>query len=125
MSIRIGDAVFLRSGQPAVVKDRLPSSGELILEKDQKAVQQAFRHGYINGMSADTRATLNEILDRIKGETKEPAERIAAMQTKLTELDQDPRNRDLSRYLRSEMMHLMNTYNIKPREFKLDEINVR
>ncbi|MEN9836165.1 MAG: hypothetical protein RL011_2358 [Pseudomonadota bacterium] len=125
MSIRIGDAVFLRSGQPAIVKDRLPSSGELVLEKDQKAVQQAFRHGYINGMNPETRASLTEILDRIKDETKDPAERVTAMQAKLTELDQDPRNRDLSRYLRSEMMHLMNTYNIKPREFKLDDINVR
>jgi|LauGreDrversion4_2_1035121.scaffolds.fasta_scaffold05905_5 hypothetical protein len=125
MSIRIGDAVFLRSGQPAIVKDRLPSSGELVLENDQKAVQQAFRHGYINGMNPETRASLTEILDRIKDESKDPAERVTAMQAKLTELDQDPRNRDLSRYLRSEMMHLMNTYNIKPREFKLDDINVR
>lgn len=125
MSIRIGDAVFLRSGQPAIVKDRLKSSGELILENEPKAVQQAFRHGYVNGMTPETRASLNEILDRIKGENKDPAERVTAMQTKLNEIEQDPRNRDLARYLRSEMMHLMNTYSIKPREFKLDEINVR
>ena len=125
MSIRIGDAVFLRSGLPAAVKDRDPATGQLVLQSEPNAVREQMRHGYINGMSQETRSSLYDILDRIKEKTEDPRERVAEMQLKLNELDQDPHNRDLSRYLRAEMLHLMNTFDIKPREFKLEEFNVR
>jgi hypothetical protein len=125
VSIRLGDAVFIRSGTPAIVKDRNPTTAQLLLDQDYEHVQEDMRHGYINGLSGETRAQLNEILDDVKGATDDPRERVDAMQAKLTEIDGDPTKLPLSRYLRAEMLHVMNAHNIKPKEYSVQELKAR
>ena len=63
MTIRPGDAVFIRSGVPAVVRERNQSTGELKLDQDYAHVQKDFRHGYQNGLDPDARSELYKILD--------------------------------------------------------------
>lgn len=125
MSIRTGDAVFIRSGIPATVKDREPLSGKLVLEQDQQKVRGDARHGYLNGMSQETRSELYGILDAVKGETEDPGERVEKLRVKLGEIEEDPHKLNLARYLRAEMTHIMNTYQIRPREFTIHESKVR
>lgn len=125
MSIRVGDAVFIRSGIPTTVKDRDGLTGKLSLEADPEKVKEDHRHGYVNGMTVETRRDLYAILDQVKAESADPAERIEKMRLKLEELDQDPRNLHLSRYLKAEMVHIMNTHNIRPREYTMFENKVR
>ena len=117
--------MFLRSGLPAVVNGRESQSGRLDLLADPERVQNETRHGFLNGLSREARSNLYEILDRIKESTDDPAERIGQMQAKLDELEKDPHQRDLTHYLRAEILHVMNTYDIRPREFKLEDVNVR
>ncbi len=125
MSIRVGDAVFIRNGVPATVKDRDPNTGKLVLSQDQQQVRVDFRHGYLNGMSEETRLELYGILDAVKAETADPSERLEKLRVKLEEVDVDPRKVHLARYLRAEMTHIMNTHQIRPREFSAQEGKVR
>lgn len=125
MSIRVGDAVFTRSGMPTIVKDRDPTTGKLDLDPDPEHVSEAMRHGYLNGLATETRAALNEILDQVKNETKDPSERVEKLRVKMEELEQDPRNFQLTRYVKAEMTHIMNTYNLRPKNYTMYEGKVK
>jgi hypothetical protein len=125
VSIRIGDAVFVRSGLPTTVKGRDDLTGKLSLELDPATVKDEHRHGYINGLSPENRQSLYEILDKVKADSSDPAERVEVMRQKVEELEQDPRNLHLTRYLKAEMVHIMNTYGIRPREYSIYESKVR
>ncbi len=125
MSIRIGDSVFIRNGTLAVVKGRDELSGSLNLDSDLKVVQDQTRNGIVNGLNEDTRARLNEIIDGAKDESKDPKERVEKLSGILSELDKDPAQQTLARYVRGEMHFLMNTFNIKPREFSIHESKAR
>jgi hypothetical protein len=125
MTIRIGDAVFMRNGIAAVVQDRNPTSGELKLDSEPRVVQHEMRHGYLNGIDPASRANLYKILDDIKAQSDDPEQRVAQMQHKLNELEKDPHNFVLTKYLRSEMMHIINIFGVKPREYTVNEVNVR
>ena len=125
MSIRVGDGVFTRVGQPGVVIDRNETTGALKLETELPKVQQSMRHGYINGLSPERRQEFYEILDQVKTETQDPKERVLTLNEKINELDADPRNLQLVRYLRSEMRHIMITHNILPNEYTVHEAKAR
>lgn len=125
MTVRVGDAVFIRSGIPAVVKDRNEGTGQLRLETDLPAVQKEMRHGYLNGLTPETRQQLYAILDEVKSKSEAPEARIDELRSKLTELELDPKQQMLARYVRAEMVHLMNTYEIRPKEYSYNESKAR
>ena len=125
MSVRIGDNVFIQSGVPATVKDRDQATGKLSLEADLDKVQEDTRHGYINGLSQESRGKLYAVLDEVKAASEDPSERVEQMRAKLDELDKDPRNQQLGRYLKAEITHIMNTNALKPREYVVAEGKVR
>ncbi len=125
MSLRVGDTAFIRGGTPVTVKDRDPVTAQLVLESDPEIVKDQTRHGYLNGLSPEARQQFYEILDQVKGENENPAERINTLNAKLFDLEQDPHNLQLTRYLRAEMNHIMNTFNIRPREYTMDETKAR
>jgi hypothetical protein len=125
MDIRNGDAVFLRNGEPGIVKDRSQATGKLTVDTDNETVKRDMRHGYLNGLTDTQRAELNTILDSVKTNTEDPTERISALETKVRELESDPRQIGLSKYVKAEMVHMMNSHGIKPREYTVQEIKVR
>ena len=125
MSIRVGDSVFIRNGQTGIVKARNDASGTLTLDTDLKTVQQETRNGFLNGMTPETREEFNKILDGVKGGTEEPKERVEALQKILGEIEEDPTRHALAGYVRSEMLHIMNTHGIKPRQFSMHESKAR
>jgi energy-coupling factor transporter ATP-binding protein EcfA2 len=125
MSIRVGDAAFIRSGQPGLVRERNTANGALKLDTDLKAVQEDMRHGYLNGIDQEQRQALYDILDQVKGSTADPEERINMLRDKLAELEQNPQNYLLTRYVQAEMTHLMNTHSIRPRLYSVSEYKTR
>lgn len=125
MTLRIGDSVFIRSGDPAIVKSRDPATGKLRLDQEYAHVQHEMRHGYINGLPAEDREQLYRILDEVKGDTTDPRERVEKIGAHLAEIESDPTRLPLTRYLRAEMAHIMNTHNIRPREYTANEIKAR
>lgn len=125
MSIRVRDAVFLRAGQPAIVRERDPVSGQLKLDTSLKAVQHEMRHGYLNGIAPEQRDVLYEMLDDIKSRSDDPSKRVDFLREKLSELEKNPQNFQLTRYVRAELAHLMNTYDIRPRLYSVGEDKIR
>jgi hypothetical protein len=125
LPIRPGDILFTRQAEPAIVKERNPKTGLLNLDREEGHVRDLARHGYINGIDLDKRHELYAILDEVKGHTDDPAKRIELLQSRLATLEQDPKNLSVSRYLRSEITHLMNSYGIKPREYSIDSSKIR
>lgn len=125
MDIRNGDAVFLRTGEPGIVRDRNEVTGKLKVDTDVKAVKTDMRHGYINGLTGEQREQFNAILDEVKASTEDPTERISKLDTKVKELEMDPHQLGLSRYVRAEMVHIMNSNGIKPREYSVQESKIK
>jgi len=124
-TIRSGDVAFIRSGDPTLVKERNAETGRLDLETDPAKVRTAVRHGYLNGLTPENRKELYKILDDVKGATADPAKRAEDLRLKIDELKKDPRHLQLTRYLSAEMTHILNTYNIRPKEYSIDESQVR
>lgn len=125
LSVRPGDVLFLRGGEPSVVTGFDKMAGKIRAAQDERSVTDHIRHGYINGLSEGNRQEFMAILDQVKGTTEDPTERIQLLRTRLDTLEQDPKQQSLARYLRSEMTHMMAAYGVKPREFTIDEERVR
>jgi hypothetical protein len=119
MALRIGDSVFSRDGMPATVINRDDKSAKLELSNEKEKLNEATRHGYINGLTETTRGEFNSIMDSFK-DIEDPKERTVEMRTQLTELEKDPRKHRIAKYVRAEMLHVMNTYGIKPTNFTVD-----
>lgn len=124
MSLRVGDAAFVRTGLPAIVKERNADTGNITLETDLKTFQKDMRHGILNGIPEEQRPALYEILDGIKQQSKDPNERVAELSARLEELEKDPRNYLLSRYVKAELTHYMNTYGIRPKFYEVHESKI-
>lgn len=116
MAFAIGDAMFLRNGVPGRVIDKNKDSGEVVLTTDKEVLKEQYRHGLINGMDEELREEFNDTMDDIR-EEEEPKERIADLKEQIEELETDPEQRFMAKYLRSELNHLMNTHRIKPKEY--------
>jgi uncharacterized membrane protein len=123
--IRPGDTVFVRSGEPMTVLQRDAATGVTKLERDPETIKNNTRHGYINGLSLENRKIFNEILDEVKSNTEIPEERVQKLRDHLSEIEQDPKQMILARYLRSEMIHIMNSHGLKPKEFTVHDSRVR
>lgn len=124
MKIRPGDAVFTRNGLPSVVKERDPNTGEIKANRDPELVKKQMRHGYLNGLKQSDRKELYGILDRVKGETEDPQERVKMLRNQLVDIKDDPHKHELTRYLKAEIVHIMNTHNIKPNEYTVHQSDV-
>ena len=125
MKVRPGDAVFDRQGHPTLVKRRQELTGDLVLESDSNKVRQGLRHGYLNGISPVAREQLYDALDEVKEATQDPLQRTELLREKLVELRKDPRNHHLGQYLEAEIMHILNSFNIRPNEYTIHENKVR
>jgi len=123
MALRVGDSAFTREGRPAAIKNRDPNSSQLTLSLKKADISDATRHGYINGLSKESRVNFNKVMDNLK-KIEDPKERVGQMKLQLDQIEQDPQNYNLAKYLRSEMMHIMNSYGIKPTEFTIDAARV-
>ena len=123
MSMKIYDSVFTRDPQPAVVVDRRTDNGQMVLSADQKIVRDKHRHGYINGLEKKEREQLNSILDAAKMK-ENPKERLFAMQKALNNIQKDPHNYNVVRYLEGEIAHIKNSFNIKPKTYTASEIDI-
>lgn len=121
MQINRGDIVFNSSGKPGVVLDRDKLTRKLQVENQGEQYQKTRKHGFINGLTSQDREQFYQIMDKIKSH-EDPRERVSVMAVKIHELEQDPRNLSLVRYLKAEQAHTMFSKRIEPRVYSLDEV---
>ncbi|MCX6117027.1 MAG: hypothetical protein NT027_05775 [Proteobacteria bacterium] len=124
MSYRIGDSVFLSQGQPSLVIGRDPAKGTVILDREQDAIRDNARHGYLNGIAPERREEFLNLMDEIKSHP-EATQRIDRLQAKIDELAVDPKNMQFVRYLEGEKNHLINMSGYRPRMYTAEEFKLR
>lgn len=124
MSFRVGDTTFNAQGRPGIVTERNPLTKEIKVSQEQALVAKNQRHGYINGLSTEQREAFNKVMDNVR-EEPDPLKRVEELQARIKELDDDPRNFVVSRYLSSEVAHIMSMANITPKTYTVEEDRVR
>lgn len=123
MGLKVGDTYFNRDGYVGVVKDRDPKNGTLIIEREGEDFEKTRALGYINGLKPEERKEFQEIVTTMR-EKKDAMERVNWLQGKIENLQEDPKRQVLTRYLESEMAHVMNSAGINPRRYRIDETKV-
>ncbi len=122
MALQIGDPIFTRTGTPGFIKERSEAKESVVSDVNEAAVKTQFRHGYIRGLSSDARQEFNGIMDRIRTLDQGP-EKVRAMQKTIDEMENVPEKKPETmmfiRYLKSELFHLMQVYNIHPQEYSI------
>ena len=124
MAYRVGDIVFRSHGQPSLVVDRDKKNATAVLDSDPAELKKATRHGYINGIDPARRAEFNSVMDEVTA-LGDPEQRVDHLRTKISELQVDPKNQQMVHYLEGEMNHIMNTFNIRPRFYNIEEFKIR
>jgi hypothetical protein len=81
MSTRVGDSIFLATGNPGVITAKDKNSGRIAVDEGPQEVAKEMRHGYINGLSVPERDQFNAIMD-ITREIPEAEDRVKAAATK-------------------------------------------
>ena len=122
MRFSVGDMMFSREGRPAVVIGREPT-GHVIAERKGEKFEKARKLGFINGLAPNQRSKFVEIVKEAK-EKAAPEERVQHIQERVNELQTDPKNWVLKRYLESEMAYIMNSEGIHPNTFVFDETDI-
>lgn len=125
MSLKVGDTFFDTHGRPATVVERNPKENHLVVEREGERFEAARKKGFINGLSIAQREQYDEILKEIREEEEEPEGQVKLLQEKIDELSNDPRNHVVTRYLRSQLGHVLNSEKINPRVYKVDLDNIR
>ena len=121
MKIHPGDIVFNPKGKPGVVLDRDQVTRRLKVENQGEKYQKARKYGFINGLSGQDREQFYRIMDEIKSH-EDPRTRVTEMAGKIQELEKDPRNLSLVKYLKAEQAHTMFMKRIEPQTYSLDEV---
>ena len=120
---RVGDTAFDSSGKPSLVIDREPITQNITLDRGE-SFDRARRYGFINGISPDLRPSLDAVLDKVR-ERRDPRERVQLLSEEIGKLGDDPKSRQLKKYLNAEMIHIMNSESVQPRVFQLPEQAIR
>lgn len=124
-TLRTGDTVFTPAGSPAVVMKQNPVGNQTTLDRSKESLQSTTRHGYINGLSQVEREEFNNIMDGVK-ELDDPGERVEELQAKIAELKLEPKkNFILSKYLTSELSHVLFEKNVEPKIFTMSESKLK
>ncbi len=123
MGLKVGDSYFNRDGHPGVVKGRDPKSAALEIETEGEEFEKTRAIGYINGLKPAERQEFQSIIKTMREKTG-AAERVSWLQGQIETLQEDPKRHVLTRYLESEMSHVMNSAGINPRSYRIDETKV-
>jgi hypothetical protein len=124
MSTRVGDSIFLATGNPGVITGRDTKSARIEVDESPSEVAHQMRHGYLNGMSVAERDVFNAVMDEVKA-TADADERVRLLNERLTALGDGPETRILSRYLDAQKQHIEHMAGIRPRYYSVDEYKVR
>lgn len=124
MQYRVGDAVFNNAGQPGIVKDKLVSTGEVVVQPQSETLKVVQKRGYINGLSVEERKDYNEVMDKIR-ELDDPTKKVEELGTQIGQKRMgDAKSRLVAKYLDAQMQHIMLTNNIQNREYTVDEMKL-
>lgn len=124
MDHRIGDAVFNYSGQPGIIIDRKPTTGEFVIQPPAPSLKEVQKRGYINGLTLEQRQDFNAVMDKVL-ELQDPSKKVEELTTQIEEKRLgDAKARVVAKYLDAEKQHLMQTYNIRNREYLVDEFRL-
>lgn len=123
MKIQKGDVVFGPMGRPGLVQGRDEKTSALQVDNQGPAYQDTRKLGFVNGMKPLEREAFTKIMKDVK-ESESFAERIEMLTVAIDELNKDPTNLQLVRYLESEKAHLMFSSGITPRIYTVDEAKV-
>lgn len=121
MPAKVGDPIFNAQGFPQILKGKDEENAKFIAETDPETVKSSTRHGYIKGLKPDLRQTFNEVMDKVRS-TDNPQEKMELLQKQINSLEQAGHikdNQKLARYLKSELFHVMQIYNVEPRTFEI------
>ncbi len=123
MGLNVGDVIFNQTGRVGSVtsKDKEARTVQISMEKDKLKTHHPF--GYINGLSIEDRQKYNSILEKVHAHS-DIQEKMKGFQAAIDETSQDPRNYLLTRYLKSELAHVMHSHNIHPRTYSANEYDV-
>lgn len=120
MGFKVGDTYFNRDGRPGVVAARNPQSQSLEIQREGPEFEKTRGFGYINGLKEEERASFQSIIQTMR-EKPGTADRVLWLQGQIEELKQDPKRHVLTRYLESELAHVMNSEGMYPRTYRIDE----
>lgn len=120
MVLRVGDPAFTYMGMPAVVTAKNEQRQELTIDADPEIVANSHRHGYLKGLSPETRQSFNDIMDEVKS-LADSQEKISKLQEKIAEFEnhESESKRQIAKYLKAELAHTMNSQNISPRYYQI------
>ncbi len=125
MGLAVGDVIFRQNGQPGVVQKRDEATGNLTVETKGEAYENRRKAGFINGLKGEERQSFDAIILESRG-IKEPVKRVQYLQEQITKLKGEPSkgNMQLSRYLESEVGHIVSSEGIQPRTYEVMESKV-
>lgn len=122
--ITSGDTVFNRSGSVLTVGKVNPQSGKAELSSAKGDPEKPLRHGIVNGLSPDQRNSFNEILDKVRQEP-DLRQRIDVLQKAIEDVEAVQTEPHLAKYLKAEMVHLMNSSGYTPQNYSIEIANVK
>jgi hypothetical protein len=120
----IGDSVFVRNGAPGVVVNRDAAGVRVDIQQHGPQLEETQKRGYINGLNPVERSEFNQVIDQMRA-IKDPKQRVQEMRGVIEELRKDPQKGVLTKYLESELIHTMISYNIKATEYVTDDLRIR
>jgi hypothetical protein len=124
LRVRPSDIVFDTQGRAGVVTGNNKDTGELIVQRDGPVFEAARRRGVVNGLSQQERHDLNQVMDEVGG-IPDPGKKAEALQERIDKLKQDPRQHVVTRYLEGQLVHIMMTEGVHPKEYRIQEGEAR
>lgn len=124
MSMLIGDVIWNRQGQPALVTDKDPKKGTVHVNENLKDIQNHSRHGIQNGLTQRQRENYSSALDDIDDSSNHMKEQINQLMEKISQLKDNNADPRVLRYLENELQFLILENHYVPEKYEVNPINL-
>lgn len=108
---------------PGVVVEK-KDDGNVVVDTEPMTLHKYHRYANTTGLTEIEKNKFNEILDSIYTKSND-VEKINDIQQNIDQLKADPQNQKIVQYLRNQQAHLIRTAKELPRNYMVDEGNLK
>jgi hypothetical protein len=124
MSMLIGDVIWNRQGQPALVTEKDPKKGTVQINKNLNDIQNHSVHGIQNGLTERQRESYSKVVEDIDDSSSHAKEEISLLMEKISQLKENNADPRVLRYLENELQFMILENHCVPEKYEVNPINL-
>ena len=124
MSMHIGDVIWNRQGQPALVTEKDSKKDTIQVNRNLSDIQKHSLHSIQNGLTEKQRESYSKVVEDIDESSNHVKEEITLLMEKISQLKENKTDPRVLRYLENELQFMILENHCVPEKYEVNPINL-